>query len=98
MTIREAFAKAGHPVMEGRPIFVAYCGKEINYANRPEWIAPSSSDGIHGYRFFLGAQHWMPDEPFSTSRGWIISRIDLSNLPAIDALDALPECVREVVQ
>lgn len=97
MTVREAFAKAGYPVPEKAMLFVAYQQKP-NHERRAEWIAVFDA-GICpvGKRFFLGARAWMTDEPFSNSRHWVITRIDLSSLPAIDAYDALPDVVKKVV-
>lgn len=77
MTVREAFAKAGHPVPE---------------------------DAMIGYSNITGAWRWGANDAHGTFfRGWAIANgpsaitPNLANLPARDAYDALPECVRKVL-
>lgn len=83
LSVREAFAKAGHPVPEGAYIYFDH------------------EEGIPDAWWYATAEAWC----FFVSEGWGavhggIERdpIDLSNLPAADAYDALPECVRKVVE
>lgn len=97
MTVREAFALAGHPVPEGAelryvPDTPLYDDAWIIYLKEPHttitWFAPRRND-----------KGWEKeqDEDFS-SHASQLTTFDLSNLPAIDAYDALPEVVRAVVK
>lgn len=87
MTIREAFAKAGYPV----PV--------------DAMIGSWTTSGLWFYSF-EGCSFWFkhPSGPWVKDGPWDYHRRDmamrmikLDNLPAVDALDALPECVRKVL-
>ncbi len=84
MTVREAFALAGHPVPDGATIH-----------HESDW-----TDLRRGWIYHLDGQRFR----FTNLPSWVkinsakVSPPDFSNLPAIDALEALPECVRKVVQ
>ena len=98
MTVREAFEKAGHPVPEDAMLVLDYGKIAFLYGDKFRVTDNSTSRNI--YRF--ETIKTLPE-----SCGWIasgsrelghIDRVDLSNLPAIDAIDALPEVVRKVVK
>lgn len=90
MTVREAFEKAGHPVPPGRIAF-------DSSGHRYDWFGRCDDVGgtrhKQGFKFIGDQWSFLPCEPGYKFE----SQIDLSNLPAIDAYAALPECVRKVL-
>lgn len=81
MTVREAFAKAGHPVPDGARVGLS--GRDWFY----------SVDCRRASVFSAAAGGWLTPP----NSGYLDIRVDLSNLPALDACNALPECVQKVV-
>lgn len=96
MTVREAFAKAGHPVPERWKIVPMLGTIGVLAENRDklgetwvsDWYEFASADTIDG-------ETWMLIHKGQRDTAKVI---DLSNLPAVDAYDALPECVQKVVE
>ena len=84
MTVREAFALAGHPVPEGATIH-----------HESDW-----TDLRRGWIYHLDGQPFrftnLPSWGKINSAG--VSLPDLSNLPASVFADVLPECVTRVVR
>jgi len=85
LTAAEAFAKAGHQIPEG-------CGLVVSISHYGEyaWLAVHTSGTTRHFRRLGDEWDWRVafKEPLI---------VDIRNLPAKDCLDALPECVREVL-
>lgn len=79
MTVREAFAAAGHPVPEGYELACSW--------HDDCWFARKGEDYV-----VFG-----PELEGVSIRVINAVGINLSNLPAIDAYDALPDVVKAVV-
>lgn len=86
MTVREAFAKAGYPVPEGA--FMTLKGM-----SRP--LAWKYSYKKKDFIFQQLRGVWAWDSAGNTNS---LCDVNLSNLPAVDAFDALPKCVQEVIE
>ncbi len=86
LTAREAFEKAGYPVPEG-------CGLVVSISHYGEyaWLAVHVSGTTKHFRKLSDEWDWRV-----AYKERLI--VDLSNLPAKDCLDALPEVVRKVVE
>lgn len=94
MTIREAFAKSGYSVPSTFNLFVGmYDGdSKIGFLD----LDPLTKEAtLWTVQSCYGQPGWMY---LSSDQCEIAYGIIIDNLPAIDALDALPECVRKVVQ
>lgn len=93
MTVREAFAKAGHPVEDGWAIL--WFGVQ--------WNLRTGGEAGPIYRKVFGNDYTGSAIKFEWEACDSVIPFnfrlspDLSNLPAIDAYDALPKCVREVL-
>lgn len=112
MTVKEAFAKAGHPVLARCKIVYAYDGhveehdllvcasvqQVITGANiTPDWWTVENPT-YRNWELF-GDDGWADPGNMMMPCGYLTHPLpDLSNLPAKDCLDALPECVRKVVE
>ena len=102
LTIREAFAAAGHPVHEADCI---HCRP-----GNDDWMSLWFTDfGGLGDLVMVFDEDGAPpewvelDEADRVLRKFYDTRFDsayitLNNLPAIDAIAALPSCVRKVVE
>lgn len=109
MTVREAFAKAGHPVLDRCKIVYAYDGyveehdllddtsvEQVVQNITPDWWTVENPPYRNWELFDDG---WTDPGNMMKPCGWLRHPLpDLSNLPAIDAYDALPEVVRKVVE
>ena len=90
MTVMEAFAKAGHPVPEGA---LVYMNERHTWQCRRTKTKHRNGE-LTSYYYVWRPGRW---ECTGVGRGFRCD-IALSNLPAADAYDALPECVRKVVE
>jgi hypothetical protein len=89
ITVRELFEKAGYPVPEGARI--TYGGPRDIYDWR--YYRPDSAE--HGLPTqLIGEFQWWPTGIVSTRVHWP----DLSRLPAIDCIEALPAPLREALE
>lgn len=88
MTIREAFAKAGHPVPAGAKIYA-------NAVVNEEWNWWYDFDNKARACFVWDDGDWSQENGIDDV---YMIFVPLDNLPAIDAFDALPECVRKEVK
>ncbi len=91
LTVREAFEKAGYPVPEGYELYWGYRhhgGKSI--------IAMMNPTAVNAKPLVL--EQILPGHGRSLWKESIgVDGIKISNLPAIDAYDALPDVVKKVV-
>jgi hypothetical protein len=85
VTVREAFHNAGYPVPEGPLYYASTWWVPASFYSELYTFTPT------GDRWVYLEMHWA--DPFGHT-----ANFDLSNLPAIDAYDALPEVVRKVVK
>lgn len=100
MTVREAFAKAGYPVPEGKALSLVM----RSYEDTPDWGFWDESGGFdeRPSPWFFKPQREEEDFPYlwypcTADDYMVIDGLDLSNLPAEDAYDALPSVVREII-
>lgn len=99
LTVAEAFAKAGHQIPEGARLvahFLVVGNMTASDVSR-YWTWRNVTELGH----FLDGR-WQvdkinEDDPTDPIRVVTAVSINLRNLPAKDCLDALPECVREVL-
>lgn len=93
MTIREAFAAAGHPVPEAAKITFDDCYR----CNHRAWFWFTEGDDVR--RFDTWSNCWSEAHARLgvSNRVFFYRRLDISTLPAIDALDALPDAVKAVL-
>ena len=93
VTVEELFAAAGFPIPEGAKL-VAY----LNGLSEVEWgYGVMENGGIHLSRIWVRGGSWS-DMNHSTVHYASSVLPDLRRLPALDAWDALPEVVQQVVQ
>jgi hypothetical protein len=88
MTVREAFEKAGYPVPDDAKIVRDWCYS----CNEDEWAWHSPTRYAESFSKWKGkrlAQY--------ADIVWLRRATNLTNLPAIDAYDVLPGCVRKAL-
>lgn len=87
MTIREAFAKAGHPLPDDCRLLL----EEMNRYGVCAWLCVHESGTTFQFRQLSNEWAWR-----SACKTWK-PPFSIANLPAFDAYDALPKCVRDVL-
>lgn len=97
MTIREAFEKAGYPV----PKYSWLVYWPLPDSSDKYWFYLDHNDPERKCLYWFPHECWEPAEcsrfeldELELLRGQIYESIDISSLPAIDALDFLPDAVK----
>lgn len=85
LTAAEAFAKAGHQIPEGATLHFGFGQCSVR------WFYLMERNHTYGCLYRIDKNKW------SATCALPNFYPDLRNLPAKDCLDALPECVREVL-
>jgi hypothetical protein len=93
MTVREAFEKAGHPVPGNKPLHI-YLWDRVDVCVGYEDAFIEQDDAWRLYTAY-GVMGWYPECVYDDHLK--IGEVDISNLPAIDAYEALPDVVKAVV-
>lgn len=95
MTVREAFEKAGYPVPEGFRLTAVF-NQLVAVGGTEQWSQEQVIMDRMLFKTFpqcpCGGCFWVIDGQLSVNGAmW------LDNLPAIDAYDALPQALRDIV-
>ena len=99
LTVREAFALAGHPIPDGARIiahFLLLPGGTAADVNR-YWTWRLITDVGHFLDGRWQIEKINESDPKDMVRVISAVSINLTNLPAQDCIDSLPECVKEAI-
>lgn len=95
LTVRQAFALAGFPVPEGKAIQLFDSDGDIRWGHMDVYICGDSPWYLKAEESAPGGWMWWPEQ-FDCDA--VLDGLDLANLPARDALSALPQVVRAAVE